>query len=70
MTNNELQELWELGRSIQVRYKFSDLEWVDIPKKGDEGMLGYDVLSWDTNTYEYEMKVVNDALSSNFVYGL
>jgi|LWDU01.1.fsa_nt_gi hypothetical protein len=56
MTKEILERAWNVGRTIKVRYKKYDMDWVTLPKQQDFGMSEYKTLKWDIDTYEYIIK--------------
>jgi hypothetical protein len=60
MSKNVLNPLhlnyeWKSNKRIRVRYRGTNMVWVNLPKPTDEGMLPYDKLNWNVLRYEYQI---------------
>jgi hypothetical protein len=42
-----------LGKQIKVKYKFTDLDWVNFPLYGSDGVQDLESVNWDINKFEY-----------------
>jgi hypothetical protein len=56
MIEQALHNNWHKGVQLVVRYRGTNLDWVDVPKPTAEGLVGYDTLNWDTKTYDYKIR--------------
>ena len=57
MSKNVLQlnYEWKSNKRIRVRYRGTNMVWVNLPKPTDDGMLPYDKLNWNVLKYEYQI---------------
>ena len=49
----ELTDAWISGKQIKVKYKFTDLDLVNFPLYGSDGIQDLESINWDINKFEY-----------------
>jgi hypothetical protein len=51
----ELTNAWISGKQIKVKYRFTDLDWVNIPLYGSDGIQDLESINWDIDKFEYKI---------------
>jgi|AJXC01.1.fsa_nt_gi hypothetical protein len=51
----ELTNAWIDGKQIKVKYRFTDLDWVNIPLYGSDGIQDLESINWDIDKFEYKI---------------
>jgi hypothetical protein len=49
----ELTDAWISGKQIKVKYKFTDLDWVNFPLYSSDGIQDLESINWDIDKFEY-----------------
>ena len=49
----ELTNAWISGKQIKVKYKFTDLDWVNFPLYSSDGIQDLESINWDIDKFEY-----------------